>query len=58
MAVTTLVVIIGYGIIAVPTGIVTVEISEAVRKRVSTRACSAEGHDGNAVYCKYCGTRL
>lgn len=57
----SLVMIIGYGIIAVPTGIVTVEISEAARRQVSTRACpacSAEGHDSDAVHCKYCGVKL
>jgi voltage-gated potassium channel len=51
----------GYGIIAVPTGIVTVEFSQAVKKRISTEACpacSAEGHDPDAKHCKYCGTKL
>ena len=56
-----LVMIIGYGIIAVPTGIVTVEIAQAVRKPVSTQACpdcSSQGHDVDAVHCKYCGAKL
>lgn len=56
-----LVMIIGYGIIAVPTGIVTVEIAQAARKPVSNEACpdcSAEGHDDDAVHCKYCGAKL
>ena len=55
------VMIIGYGIIAVPTGIVTVEIAQAARKVVSTQACpecGSEGHDADAVYCKYCAARL
>jgi voltage-gated potassium channel len=55
------VMIIGYGIIAVPTGIVTVEIAQAARKVVSTQACpecSAEGHDADAAYCKYCSAKL
>src|SRR5687768_4538477 len=55
------VMIIGYGIIAVPTGIVTVEIAQAVRKPVSTQACpdcSSQGHDVDAAYCKYCGAQL
>lgn len=55
------VMIVGYGIIAVPTGIVTVEIAQAARKVVSTQACPAcgsEGHDADAVYCKYCAARL
>lgn len=57
----SLVMIMGYGIIAVPTGIVTVEISEAARKQISPQACAgcnAEGHDRDAKYCKYCGTQL
>jgi voltage-gated potassium channel len=60
-ALASLVMIMGYGIIAVPTGIVTVEISQAARKAASTQTCpecSAEGHDPDARHCKYCGTRL
>ncbi len=52
--------ILGYGIIAVPTGIVTVEMA-GVSKPVSTQACpqcSAEGHEADAVFCKYCGAKL
>ena len=54
--------LMGYGIIAVPTGIVTAEITKAGRlKPVSTQACpvcGAQGHDTDAVHCKYCGGRL
>lgn len=53
--------ILGYGIIAVPTGIVTVEMSHVRDREISTQAClecSAEGHDKDAEYCKYCGARL
>jgi len=60
-ALASLVMIMGYGIIAVPTGIVTVGIAQAVKKTTSTQACrecGAEGHDPDAVYCKYCGKRL
>ena len=52
--------IMGYGMIAVPTGIVTVELSQHTLKGVSTQACmacSAEGPDRAAVHCKYCGAR-
>lgn len=55
------VMIIGYAIIAVPTGIVTVELANARRSKVSTQACrqcAAEGHDVDSVFCKYCGARL
>lgn len=60
-ALASMVMIIGYGIIAVPTGIVSVEMGQAMRKTVSTQACrqcSAEGHDQDAAYCKYCGAAL
>ena len=53
--------IIGYGIIAVPTGIVTVELAQSVQRRISTQACpscSAEGHDYDARHCKFCGHQL
>jgi voltage-gated potassium channel len=52
--------ILGYGIIAVPTGIVTVELAQAVRpvSRQACPACGAEGHDVDASHCKYCGARL
>ena len=53
--------ILGYGIIAVPTGIVTVEMSRASRQPISGQACpacAAEGHAHDAVHCKYCGSKL
>ena len=54
--------ILGYAIIAVPTGIVSVEIAQAAGSRpVSTQAClacSREGHDVDAAFCKFCGTVL
>jgi voltage-gated potassium channel len=56
-----MVMILGYSIIAVPTGIVTVELSRVHTKQSSCQACpscSAEGHDKDAQYCKYCGTKL
>lgn len=58
----SIVMIIGYGIIAVPTGIVTVELAQAARQRKLTRqscpSCGAEGHDPDARFCKYCGATL
>jgi voltage-gated potassium channel len=57
----SLIMIVGYGIIAVPTGIVTAEYSKISFTKVSTQACpncSAEGHDPDAEYCKYCGAKL
>ena len=52
--------LMGYGILAVPTGIVTSEIARA-NKQVSTQACPVcgqGGHDPDALHCKYCGGRL
>ncbi len=54
--------ILGYSIIVVPTGIVSVEVSQAITgKKNNTQVCPvcvAEGHDDDAVYCKYCGAKL
>ena len=57
----SMVMILGYAIIAVPTGIVTVEMSRTFGRKISTQACpecSAEGHDADARYCKFCGAML
>ena len=51
--------ILGYAIIAVPTGIVSVELARA--QPISTQAClacGAEGHDADAKHCKHCGASL
>ena len=56
-----LLMIIGYAIIAVPTGIISVEIARSQSQKPSTQVCPGcmrEGHDEKAVFCKYCGTRL
>ena len=59
----SVIMLIGYAIIAVPTGIVTVELNKAQRaareSSYTTKACtscSREGHDADAIFCKYCGT--
>jgi voltage-gated potassium channel len=57
----TFIMIIGYSIIAVPTGIVSAELIKGSTKDVSTQACQQcgrEGHDVDAQYCKYCGEKL
>jgi voltage-gated potassium channel len=58
----TLIMLLGYVIIAVPTGIVAVSLTAASNRRdVSTQACpncSRQGHDPDAVHCKYCGAAL
>lgn len=52
--------VLGYAIIAVPTGIVSVELAKTTRavSRQACPACGAEGHDLDATHCKYCGVRL
>ena len=51
--------IIGYAIIAVPTGIVSLEMSKADNSNTqSCPSCSKEGHDDDATYCKFCGEEL
>ena len=65
-AIASLLMILGYGIIAVPTGIVTVEVARRTTPSgsahaISTQACqqcSAEGHDVDAKYCNQCGASL
>ncbi len=57
----SIVMILGYAIIAVPTGIVSVEIASAAKKQVTTQVCPnclSEGHDKDATHCKYCGSKL
>ena len=53
--------IIGYSIIAVPTGIITAELGVAgTRSRLqqSCAACGGREHDADAVHCKHCGAPL
>lgn len=56
----SVIMILGYGIIAVPTGIVSAEMARNATT-VSTlvcRSCSKEGHEADASHCKYCGAIL
>ncbi len=57
----TVIMILGYGIIAVPTGVVTVEMANAARNPVSGQSCpscAAEGHAADATFCRRCGAAL
>ena len=59
--VSAVIMVMGYGLIAVPTGIVSVELAHASKLSVSTRTCahcSKEGHDLDAIYCRFCGKKL
>jgi len=54
--------LLGYGIIALPTGIVGVELAMTMMKRApTTRTCShclTEGHEADSLFCKHCGEKL
>lgn len=57
------VMILGYAILAVPTGIVSAEMirGDYPEKKLNTTSCpscSKEGHDNDALFCKYCGAPL
>jgi voltage-gated potassium channel len=58
----SIIMLIGYGIIAVPTGIITTEMAIAARakeqKHETCPNCGREGHDSDAKHCKYCGAVL
>jgi voltage-gated potassium channel len=60
-AIASLAMLTGYAIIAVPTGIVTAEISQAMVRRRFERECShchLHEHDEDARYCRRCGHEL
>ena len=61
----SIIMILGYAVIAVPTGIVTAEFSRGYKKKAaqkySSQVCShclKEGHDKDAEFCKFCGNEL
>ncbi len=59
--ISTLAMLLGYSIIAIPTGIITAELaSEMGRSRVNRNChnCGRSGHESDAHYCKYCGVSL
>jgi len=56
----SIIMLLGYGIIAVPTGIVTAGILKS-KKKTSGQSCincSKEDHDEDALHCKYCGFKI
>lgn len=57
--VASLVMVMGYGIIAIPTGIVTAELTVAAqRDRRKCINCRESGHAQNALFCRACGKEL
>ncbi|MFT4660471.1 MAG: voltage-gated potassium channel [Patiriisocius sp.] len=62
-ALASIVMILGYAIIAVPTGIVTSELNKVEKEEVISNTqvcefCAAEGHTDKAKHCDQCGTKL
>jgi len=56
----SLIMIVGYGIIAVPTGIVSVELAreDSYNNTSSCKHCGTEGHIDHAEFCYHCGERI
>ncbi len=56
-----IVMLLGYGIIIVPTGMFSVEVINASKgpaKKVLCNCCQLSEHEFDALYCKRCGTKL
>lgn len=50
--------LLGYSLVAVPTGIVTVELTRARRTSRTCPRCGMSDHESDASFCKRCGTAL
>jgi voltage-gated potassium channel len=60
-ALASVVMISGYSIIAVPTGIFTAEMANAMRtasKKTTCACCTKEAHEAEAAFCSRCGNPL
>jgi voltage-gated potassium channel len=61
-ALASFIMILGYAIIAVPTGIITVEMAKQHQQiNLNTQLCHnchKRGHEDDAKFCKFCGTSL
>jgi voltage-gated potassium channel len=60
-AIATLMMLMGWGVLAVPTGIVTAEMTNQRLRSVTARICAQCGtadHAADASFCRACGTRL
>ncbi|MGF1690521.1 ion transporter [Photobacterium kagoshimensis] len=59
--VASLTMLLGYSILAVPTGIITAELNQEMkvsRELIRCPNCATSGHETDAHYCKECGTHL
>lgn len=50
--------IISYGIIAIPTGIISSSLTKYHESSLTCPKCESSSHDNNAKYCKLCGANL
>ena len=58
---TSILILISYGVIAVPIGIYTAELAHGLRLRHDDShcdACGLRGHEDDAIHCRRCGQRL
>ena len=60
--VASVIMLMGYAIIAVPTGIITTEMALTIKRKEEKHEvcphCGKEGHDADAKFCKNCGGSL
>ncbi|WP_435262319.1 ion transporter [Tenacibaculum sp. nBUS_03] len=59
--VASIIMVLGYGIIAVPTGIVTSEMTKVNDINLNTQSCpncSHGEHNDDAIFCSHCGSKL
>ena len=60
-AIATLTMLLGYAIIAVPTGIITAHLGREIQRHRDRRRCpqcDKSGHEEDAGFCKFCGGEL
>ncbi len=58
---TSLIILVGYSIIVVPTGIFTAELANGMRQSREARRCEGcglSGHETDARFCRHCGEKL
>ena len=59
--ISTFIMLLGYSILAIPTGIVSAEITKRSARQTKTKICphcKESEHQKDAIYCKTCGTQL
>ena len=59
--ITSIMMLMGWGTLAVPTGIVTAELASSRNEQITTRTCKecmSEGHAATDQYCRHCGAKL